>query len=148
MRSDMEVRMVRRMVCGALCALGAAMSNVGCNATAALDNAGSGADASMAPGDVDAAVVPDLAEEGGSITLTMDSFQVEPGTEAYRCQNFANPFGEDFDVKRWESHMTPGSHHLLVFYKTGATSTPIETCSGLEFSSMAYGAQTPDADIA
>jgi hypothetical protein len=59
--------------------------------------------------------------------------------------------GADTEIQSWESDMTVGSHHLLVFYKAGATDDPLESdpnrCNGLEFHSGPYGAQTPQAKI-
>jgi hypothetical protein len=80
----------------------------------------------------------------------MDPFTVPAGAEAYHCQDFANPFGGDAEIQTWESHMTVGSHHLLVFYKANATNGPLESepqCSGLEFMPGPYGAQAPDVTI-
>jgi hypothetical protein len=84
--------------------------------------------------------------QGATVTLTMGSFTVAPGAEVYHCQNFANPFGgADAEVAEFESHMTAGSHHLLLFYKPGVTADgPLETCSGLEFAATPYGSQLPD----
>jgi hypothetical protein len=49
------------------------------------------------------------------------------------------------DVHGFESHMTAGSHHLLVFFAQGVQAdTPIEACSGLEFQATPYGTQLPD----
>lgn len=91
---------------------------------------------------------PDLAMDnsGGTVTVTMDSFVVPAGAEVYKCQNFVNPFGgADVEVKQFESHMTAGSHHLLVFYKNGLTSSgPLGSCSGLEFAATPYGSQRRD----
>lgn len=82
---------------------------------------------------------------GDSVTLTMEPFVVPSGGEVYKCQDFANPFGgADAEVAAFESHMTPGSHHLLLFYKSGATDGPIEDCSGLEFAATPYSTQLPD----
>jgi len=81
---------------------------------------------------------------GGAITITMDSFDVGPGQEVYKCQNFANPFGGDGEVSAFESHMTEGSHHLLLFYEDGATDSALEDCSGLEFAPTPYSTQLPD----
>jgi hypothetical protein len=82
---------------------------------------------------------------GESVTLTLDSFVVQPGEEVYKCQNFTNPFGgADAEVKAFASHMTPGSHHLLLFYKPGATDGPLQDCSGLEFAATPYSTQLPD----
>jgi hypothetical protein len=75
----------------------------------------------------------------------MDSFDIMPGEEVYKCQNFKNPFGADADVKAFESHMTKGSHHLLLFYKNNvAANGPLEDCSGLEFAATPYSTQLPD----
>lgn len=79
---------------------------------------------------------------GDTVTLTMDSFDIPPGAEVYKCQNFANPFGgAEAEVAMFESHMTPGSHHLLLFYEDGATDTKVEDCSGLEFGPTPYSTQ-------
>ena len=65
---------------------------------------------------------PPGSSDDGMITLTMSPFVVPAGGEVYKCQNFANPFGgADTEVTAFESHMTKGSHHLLLFYKPGAT---------------------------
>jgi hypothetical protein len=85
---------------------------------------------------------------GETVTITMDSFVVKHGTEVYKCQDFANPFGgQDADVTKFESHMTAGSHHMLLFYKPAATDGPIEDCSGLEFAATPYGTQVPDDSL-
>ncbi len=77
--------------------------------------------------------------------LEMDSFVVPAGGEVYKCQNFANPFGgANAEVTKFESHMTPGSHHLLLFYKKNPTDGPLEDCSGLEFAATPYSTQLPD----
>jgi hypothetical protein len=44
--------------------------------------------------------------------------------------------------------MTPGSHHLLLFYKQGATNTNLADCSGLEFAATPYSTQLPDDSLA
>jgi hypothetical protein len=85
---------------------------------------------------------------GDSLTLTMDSFTVPAGGEVYRCQNYANPFGGAVaEISEFESHMTAGSHHLLVFYKDGAANSPVEECSGLEFAATPYSTQLPDDTV-
>jgi hypothetical protein len=89
----------------------------------------------------------DLMVGPNDILLTMDTFRVEAGEEVYRCQNFANPLGADIEVQEWESDMTQGSHHLLVFYEPNAQNSAVASCSGLEFASGPYGAQTPRAKV-
>jgi hypothetical protein len=89
----------------------------------------------------------DMALGPGDVVLNMEPFMVPAGGEVFRCQNFANPFGGEAEIREWESEMTPGSHHLLLFYQNNATNGPLETCSGLEFKSGPYGAQSPHAKI-
>jgi hypothetical protein len=86
---------------------------------------------------------------GSAVTLTLDSFTVPTGSEVYHCQDFTNPFGGmDAEVAEFESHMSAGSHHLLLFYKDNITADgPLETCSGLEFAATPYGSQTPDGSL-
>ena len=67
-----------------------------------------------------AAPAPAVAD---SVTVRMDEFTVEPGAEVFMCQDFDNPFaGRDVAIGRSESTMTPGSHHLHVYY--GKNSAP------------------------
>src|SRR5207237_4126066 len=83
-----------------------------------------------------------------TVTITMDPFVVPPAGEIYKCQNFASPFESEVAISAFESHMTAGSHHMLLFYKDGATNQPIEDCSGLEFAATPYGSQQRDDDLA
>jgi hypothetical protein len=85
---------------------------------------------------------------GADVVLALQSFAVEPGGEAYRCQNFANPFGgQPVDVDRFEAHMTEGAHHMIVFFVDDIADGDLETCSGSEFHPNVFGAQTPDGVI-
>jgi hypothetical protein len=81
------------------------------------------------------------------VTIKTTKRVVPAYDEAFFCQNFANPFGRDVDVIQSESFMTPGSHHLFVFYEPGATDGPVEDCSGLEFQKAVHGAQVPQLKI-
>jgi hypothetical protein len=94
---------------------------------------------------------PDLANLSGDQTATLQTqtFTVPAGSERFVCQDFKNPFGGvDTDIQAWESHMSAGSHHLLLFYKDNAVDTnQIANCNGLEFSPTPYGAQQPDAEV-
>jgi hypothetical protein len=97
--------------------------------------------------------------QGVSVTLTMDSFTVPAGAEIYNCQNFANPFGGmDTEVSAFESHMSAGSHHLLLFWQDatdnamnylppGSPRGPLASCSGLEFAATPYGSQAEDDSL-
>jgi hypothetical protein len=91
-----------------------------------------------------------ITDDGhGNYTITLDRFTVAPGAERYACQNFANPFGgASAALHAFASHMTPGSHHLLVFYKPSATDGPLADCSGTEFAPGPYGSQRRDDALA
>jgi hypothetical protein len=89
---------------------------------------------------------PDAGVSDQSVTLTMGPFTVPGGSEVYKCQTFANPFGgKDVDVKEYQEHMTEGSHHMFVFFSPGATDGAIQDCSGIEFHAYPFSAQSPDA---
>lgn len=84
------------------------------------------------------------------VTLTMGPFTVPPNGEVYKCQNFANPFGDvDQDVKEYEVHMTSGSHHMFLFFDKSNKDAPVEDCpqGGLEFHPYPFGAQSADASM-
>lgn len=90
-----------------------------------------------------------IGDDGhGTYTITLDPFVVAPGEERYACQDFANPFGGDAAaIRQFTSQLTPGSHHLLLFYKAGAADGPLADCSGTEFAPGPYGSQRPDDSI-
>ncbi len=69
---------------------------------------------------------------------------VGPGEEVFRCQNFANPFGNaDVAVLKSESFMTGGSHHMFVFYNDFNANGGVENCSGLEYGTTIHSAARP-----
>jgi hypothetical protein len=84
----------------------------------------------------------------GSVALEMDEFTVPAGGEAYKCQNYANRFGNvPVDVDRFEAHMPHGSHHMIVFSVDDLTDGSAEDCSAFEFHPNVLGAQVPDSVI-
>jgi hypothetical protein len=79
--------------------------------------------------------------------MNLQSFDVPPNTEAWKCQDFKRPFGDqEVDVIKWESQMTPGSHHLTLFDTPGAEDGPLTDCpngpNNLD-TAYAYGSQVP-----
>lgn len=52
---------------------------------------------------------------GESITLTLEPFDVEPGTERQVCKYFNLPADVPFDAVRFHSEMAGTSHHLNVY---------------------------------
>jgi len=73
----------------------------------------------------------------------MTEFTVQPGTEVWKCQDFAAPFDGQVDITAWESTMTAGSHHLTLFNLSGATDGPLVDCPDGVPKAMSYsfGAQ-------
>ena len=98
--------------------------------------------------DAETTAPPPPTPTAETVTLTMEPFTVGPGEEVYYCQDFKNPFDREIEVTRFDSAMTPGSHHLLLFYKDGAEDSAREPCSGLEFSATPYSTQLPKDALA
>jgi hypothetical protein len=120
---------------------GCSSSSNGAAAAATTEDAGA-ADAGLS---LDPTLVSD-PEVANIVTLTMDTFTVAPGQEVFKCQDFANPFGGvQADLKAYELHMSPGSHHMFAFYKAGATDGPLIDCpqGGLEFGPFTFTSQSP-----
>ncbi len=80
----------------------------------------------------------------GTKTVTMDTFVVQPGSEVYYCQNFANPWGKQVDIKTYDLNMAAGSHHMFAFYQTNATNGAVAPCpsGGLTFGAFTFTSQT------
>jgi hypothetical protein len=86
---------------------------------------------------------PEVVKSGdrSTVTLITQEFEVPPGGETFRCQNFANPFGEDVAIVESRSSMASGSHHMFVFQTAGLRAGGLETCGGLEFSANIHSSQ-------
>jgi hypothetical protein len=92
---------------------------------------------------------PDTDYSVAPITLTMTPFTVQPGGEVFYCQNFANPWNKQVDIKTYSLDMGTGSHHMFAFYATGATNGAIAACpsGGLTFGPFTFSAQSAQAAI-
>ena len=111
---------------------------------------GSGGSTSSSSGGSSGGGNPDAGVSDQSVTLTMGPFTVPGGSEVFKCQTFANPFGaKDVDIKEYEEHMTEGSHHMFAFFSSGATDGALEDCpnGGLEYHPYPFSAQSPDATL-
>jgi hypothetical protein len=91
--------------------------------------------------------LPGVNNDKDEATLALSSFTLMPGQERYVCQNFANPFGGEAAIARFDSHMTAGAHHLIVFFQTGGRDGSLEDCSGNEFAAGPYGSQRLDDSL-
>jgi hypothetical protein len=83
----------------------------------------------------------------GTVTLKTDSFQLAPGQEIYKCQNWDNPFqGKDTPVFKLSTDMAKGSHHLHVYNLTEGTSRSLEDCTISDFHALVHAAGSPHAE--
>jgi hypothetical protein len=105
---------------------------------------GTGGMVTVGAGGVDAS-----ANDANTATITMGSFSVPPNQEVFMCQDFPNPFGgADVAIGESESDMTPGSHHLHVFYgEDSPASLTVSACANpFEFRSLLHVAGQPHLD--
>jgi hypothetical protein len=80
--------------------------------------------------------------------------KIPAGKEITYCWYFKTPNTESYTIKRWVSHMTGGSHHMIVFF-TSSLSQPEGTVSdsncgfggGTNVGQWIYAAQNEDADL-
>jgi hypothetical protein len=118
---------------------GAASGNPGVGVTGDAGTGGSqgdGASGSMATS----------SNDPNTVTITMGSFTVPPNQEVFMCQDFDNPFGgSDAAIGTTEVDMTPGSHHLHVFYGEDSPPSPtVAPCQNpYEFRSLLFVSTVP-----
>jgi hypothetical protein len=88
------------------------------------------------------------ASSGDVVTIQTQQFTVPAGGEVFMCQDFANPFGGvDTEVQQIDSDMTPGSHHMLLFFQNNASDTNVASCPALQFQTLLFGAQAPQTTL-
>ena len=92
---------------------------------------------------------PDIDYTVAPVTITMSTFTVAPGDEVYYCQNFANPWGKQVDIKTYSLDMGVGSHHMFAFYASDATNGALAPCAngGNTFGAFTFVSQTPKATV-
>jgi hypothetical protein len=94
------------------------------------DDGGGTADAAAST--IDAGPTTD-ADPAVSFTITTPEITLQPGEEKTFCYYTTIPVDQAVGVKRWLSQMTPGSHHLIVFFTDEAEQpdgTLTESCGG------------------
>lgn len=74
-------------------------------------------------------------------TFVTEGFDIGPGEETFRCQNFVNPYGRDVAVLSSEAFMTVGSHHMFFFLEPQNEAGPLVECSGLSFGTYLHLSQ-------
>jgi hypothetical protein len=111
-------------------------------------------------GDDDDGVTPDASEEPPpperGFRVQSPDIMIGAGQERTFCFYFRTPNTEPMAIKHWASHMTPGSHHMIMFL-TRNDKMPPGTVSeancgfggdALDPALWTYAAQTPDAELA
>jgi hypothetical protein len=94
----------------------------------------------------------DPPDEG--FQLVSPDITLAPGEETTKCWYFQTPNTADLGVRRWESVMTPGSHHMIVYFSDEMQEEPgtiTEDCGitgggGGLGAVWTYSAQDPEAD--
>jgi hypothetical protein len=116
----------------------------GGSATAGTGPSGSGGAASTDGGMMMEPNPADDKDIAATYSIETETFTVPAGGEVFKCQSFANPFkGKQVDIKTWEAVMNPGSHHMFVFYSSGAQDSGMTDCSGLQIQPFTFVAQSP-----
>jgi hypothetical protein len=113
-----------------------------------------------ANGDDDGA--PDAAGSGGGSGAPGNAFFIRssdimlmPGEETTKCFYFHTPNTTALPINKWSSHMTPGSHHMIMSFSSGTSSkadgTIDEDCglggSATNVPIWVYASQTPDQEL-
>jgi len=124
---------------------GGASSGTSPSSSSSSSSGGAASEGGLVTGDGAPMNDPDTDYSVAPVTLTMSTFTVAPGQEVFYCQNFANPWGKQVDIKTYELDMGVGSHHMFAFYANGATNGAIAACpsGGLTFGAFTFTAQTP-----
>jgi hypothetical protein len=85
--------------------------------------------------------------------ITTPDVPLNPGDEITFCYYFQTPNTSELSIKRWASHMTPGSHDMVVFLTPTMMQPPgTMSASNCGFGATGpvwtYSAQAPDAETA
>jgi hypothetical protein len=130
-----------------LAALAACTAN---SATGDDDGMGSGSDPGMGSGSD-----MDPAPPARGFQMKSPDITIKAGQEITYCWYFKTPNTEAYTIKRWVSHMSSGSHHMIVFF-TNSLSQPEGTVSSSScgfgggtngLGAWVYAAQNEDADM-
>jgi hypothetical protein len=91
-----------------------------------------------------------VPKAGDGVQVTTKEFDLPPGAEKFSCYHAEIPQDGEIDVKYWESTMTNGSHHFIL-YKADGDSSPVGTMdqSGClsNFTSWVYSSAQPHMDL-
>ncbi|HEX3597505.1 MAG TPA: hypothetical protein VHU80_20495 [Polyangiaceae bacterium] len=86
---------------------------------------------------------------GDGYQIQTTTFELNPGDEVFKCYHTALANDAEFDVGHWESQMSAGSHHFIL-YTADTDTTPANTLSpsgctagGINGSTWLYTAGSP-----
>jgi hypothetical protein len=111
-------------------------------------------DAGGGGSDSDAAVPTDSSPPPApAFRVTTSDVPLNPGDEVTFCYYFQTSNTTELSIKRWASHMTPGSHDMVVFLTSTMMQRPgTQSATDCGFGASGpvwtYSAITPDAEIA
>jgi len=97
----------------------------------------------------DDATAGDAAVATSAFHLETPALEIQPGQETTYCYYTSIPTTQTLGVKRWSSTMTPGSHHVTLFFADDSSrpdGTVDQDCgAGVPY--WVYAAQTPSAEM-
>ena len=102
-----------------------------------------------AAGDDDGGGDESLTEKDPAFTIESNELTVMPGEEFTKCFYFTTPNTDKVVVHKWESVMTPGSHHMIMFRSISGNQPAdgtIDDCNG-DVAIPIYGTQVPHEEI-
>jgi hypothetical protein len=88
----------------------------------------------------------DLPPPAMGFQLVSADIELAPYEETTKCWYFQTPNEAELAVQRWESQMTPGSHHLIVYFTStqiAAPGTVVEDCNVGLGAVWMYASQSP-----
>jgi len=79
-----------------------------------------------ASGEPDAGTAPDggLLPPARGFQIVSPTIEINPGIEVTYCYYFRTPNSSDLQIKKWASHMTGGSHHMILYLTSTDQQTP------------------------
>jgi len=78
---------------------------------------------------------------GTGFQIQTTNFDLQPGQEVFRCFHVAFPNDGEFDVGHWESQMSAGSHHFIL-YTADTDTTPSGTLAQSGCAAGGFGGST------
>jgi hypothetical protein len=87
---------------------------------------------------------------GDGVQITTTGFDLAPGAEKFTCYHAEIPLDGEIDVHYYESKMSPGSHHFILYKSatdTSAVGTMDQTGCLTDFTNWIYSSAQPHIDL-